>query len=75
MGTAPFAPSARAGDRVEFKEFAPDQADVYSNLKSGDAGTVILVDDRGAVHVKWDNGSTLGLMAGDRFRLISTNAD
>ena len=35
---------------------------------SGTGGTVIYVDDIGTVHVKWDNGSSLGLAYGeDRF--------
>lgn len=46
--------------------------DPYTTLRSGDEGTVTLVDDYGTVHVKWDNGSTLGLVeeAGDRFSVI-----
>lgn len=46
--------------------------DPYTNLRAGDEGTVELVDDFGTVHVKWDNGSGLGLVseAGDRFTVI-----
>lgn len=36
--------------------------DPYTNLRRGDEGTVVLVDDWGTVHVKWDNGSSLGLV-------------
>lgn len=36
--------------------------DPYTNLKSGDEGTVQFIDDLGTVHVLWDNGSTLGLI-------------
>lgn len=46
--------------------------DPYTTLRAGDEGTVTLVDDFGTVHVKWDNGSSLGLVseAGDRFAVI-----
>ena len=36
--------------------------DPYTNLKPGDQGTVIHVDDMATVHVAWDNGSTLGIV-------------
>lgn len=35
--------------------------DPYTELKPGDEGTVRRVDDIGTVHIKWDNGSSLGL--------------
>jgi hypothetical protein len=38
--------------------------DEYTNLKPGDLGTVVHEDDIGTVHVKWDNGSTLGMIPG-----------
>lgn len=45
--------------------------DPYTNLRRGDIGTVTLVDDYGTVHVKWDNGSTLGLITGeDEWRVL-----
>lgn len=45
--------------------------DPWSSLKSGDQGTVFFVDDVGTVHVKWDSGSSLGLVYGeDRFHKI-----
>lgn len=31
-------------------------------IKSGAIGIVKLVDDMGTIHVKWDNGRTLGLI-------------
>ena len=37
-------------------------SDPYTNLRQGDRGTVTLVDDIGTVHVKWDRGSTLGIV-------------
>ncbi len=39
--------------------------DPYSTLKAGDKGTVIMVDDIGTIHVKWDNGSCLGVVFGE----------
>jgi len=45
-------------------------ADQYSRLQPGDLGTVSMTDSLGTVHVKWDNGSNLGMIeeAGDRIR-------
>ena len=38
---------------------------------AGTAGEVIHVDDIGTIHVKWDNGSGLGLVYGeDGFHVI-----
>lgn len=31
----------------------------------GTKGTVMFVDDVGTIHVKWDNGSTLGVAYGE----------
>lgn len=46
--------------------------DPYSKLVSGDRGTVQSVDDAGTVHVKWDNGSGLGLAYGeDSYRKLT----
>lgn len=39
--------------------------DPYSTLKAGDKGTVIMVDGIGTIHVKWDNGSCLGVVFGE----------
>lgn len=46
--------------------------DAYTKLKPGLMGTVTVVDDVGTVHVKWDNGSTLGLCwdDGDRWEVV-----
>ncbi len=46
--------------------------DPYTNLPVGLLGTVISVDDVGTLHVKWDNGSNLGLCKsdGDRWEVI-----
>lgn len=45
--------------------------DPYAPIPSGTKGTVEFVDDMGTIHMKWDNGRTLGLVAGeDRFKVI-----
>lgn len=47
-------------------------SDPYTKLVFGDEGEVTTVDDLGTVHIKWDNGSTLGMITeeGDRFQII-----
>jgi len=46
-------------------------SDEYTNLKSGDAGTITHVDDAGTIFANWDNGSTLGLIPGiDYFNVL-----
>lgn len=46
-------------------------ADLYARNPSGLEGTVTLIDDVGTLHVRWDNGSTLGLVPGqDRWEEI-----
>lgn len=49
------------GDRVELVH----TSDPYTDLKRGAQGTVLLEDSMGTLHVKWDSGSTLGLIAGE----------
>lgn len=45
--------------------------DPYTELRSGDEGTVRLIDALGTVHVNWDRGSTLGLVPDeDRWTVI-----
>lgn len=46
--------------------------DPYTRLTYGVEGTVTNIDCMGTVFVKWDNGSTLGMVrdAGDRFLVI-----
>lgn len=46
--------------------------DPYTNLRKGSEGTVEFIDATGTVFVKWDEGSSLGLVreAGDRFTVI-----
>lgn len=49
-----------AGCRVELVRLD----DPYSKLTPGERGTVVDVDDTGTVFVKWDSGSTLGVIYG-----------
>jgi len=58
------------GERVRFLR----SSDPYTKLEYGDEGVVTSVDDFGTVHIKWDNGSTLGMIteAGDRFQIVRT---
>jgi hypothetical protein len=45
--------------------------DQFSRLKIGTEGTVRFVDGMGTVFVKWDDGSSLGMIPGsDSFSLI-----
>ena len=48
------------GTRVELIRMEDPQAPPV-----GTRGTVISVDDIGTIHVKWDNGSTLGVALGE----------
>ena len=51
------------GTRVELVEMD----DPYTRLRSGDQGTVRVVDDAGTIHVDWDSGSSLGIVYGKDF--------
>lgn len=53
----------KEGERVELVTIK----DLYTSLKVGDRGTVLCVDDAGTVHVKWDCGTTLGIVYGVDF--------
>jgi Domain of unknown function (DUF4314) len=39
--------------------------DPHTRLHPGAEGTITLVDDMGTVHVRWDDGHTLGLIPGE----------
>ena len=56
------------GKRVMFMR----SGDQYTRLKWGDEGLVTHIDGLGTVHIKWDNGSTLGMITeeGDRFQIV-----
>lgn len=49
------------GDRVRLIR----TSDPYTDLQPGAEGTVSMVDSLGTVHVRWDCGSSLGLIAED----------
>ena len=59
---------AKKGDRVRLIRCT----DEYTKLRPGTLGTVSFIDDLGAVHVRWDDGSYLGMVeeAGDRFEKV-----
>ena len=45
--------------------------DFYNDLATGEEGIITSVDDLGTLHIKWENGSTLGLVVGvDEFEVI-----
>ena len=48
------------GTRVELISMDDD----YSKLQPGDKGTVEIVDDIGTIFVRWDCGSSLGVVYG-----------
>ena len=53
------------GDRVRALGFCPTGAlDDNVTVPPGTEGTVSHVDDEQTIHVKWDNGRTLGLLSG-----------
>ena len=56
------------GKRVRFMR----SNDQYTKLVWGDEGVVSHIDALGTVHIKWDNGSTLGMITeeGDRFQVV-----
>lgn len=54
------------GTRLELIYMEDSQA-----VPSGTKGTVVCVDDMGTIHMKWDNGRTLGLIPeSDSFKRI-----
>lgn len=58
------------GDRIELVH----TSDQWTTLKSGDQGTVTMIDAMNTVHVRWDNGATLGMVPDeDRFKRIENN--
>lgn len=45
--------------------------DPYARIPEGTKGTVDAVDDIGTIHVRWDNGSRLGVVPGvDKLRKV-----
>lgn len=50
--------------------------DPYSPVPDGTTGTVTFVDDMGTLHMKWDNGRSLGICpAVDSFMVIRKEAE
>ena len=46
--------------------------DPFAPVPSGTRGTVVHVDDIGTIHMRWDNGRSLGLVPGeDSFRKLT----
>ena len=54
------------GTRVELVSMN----DPFSELKPGDRGSVIKVDDIGTCHIAWDCGSYLGAVIEDKIRKV-----
>ena len=56
----------KKGDRVELIRMDDNQAPPV-----GTRGTVYLIDSIGTIHVRWDNGSGLGLIPNvDEYKII-----
>jgi hypothetical protein len=51
------------GDRVELVGVSHD--DVRFGLRTGDRGTVEFTDSLGTIHVQWDNGKRIGIIASE----------
>ena len=50
--------------------------DPYSPVPDGMTGTVTYIDDIGTLHMKWDNGRTLGICPdADSFTVIGKEGD
>ncbi|MCP2323621.1 hypothetical protein HDA40_002128 [Hamadaea flava] len=62
----------RRGMRVRLIRFATtgDGLDDNHLVPNGTCGTITFIDDLGTLHMRWDNGSTLGLAIGDEFELL-----
>lgn len=63
------AKGPEVGTRVELVSLG--QPDQWTRLVPGDQGNVVYVDDADTVHVRWDSGSSLGLIRGvDQFKVV-----
>ncbi len=51
----------KRGDRIELRH----TSDLYTDLEAGAKGTVTGIDALGTIQVKWDSGSTLGMVPGE----------
>lgn len=46
-------------------------SDQYTELRPGDVGTVMFIDDINNIHIDWDNGSRLSLIPNiDKFEIF-----
>jgi hypothetical protein len=62
---------ARQGDRVAAVHFHPSiRVDDDLTVPPGTEGTVSFVDDLGTIFVDWDNGSTVGVLVCDSYRVV-----
>lgn len=53
-------------------ELTADMDDPYAPIGKGVQGEVVGVDDAGTLHMKWQNGRSLGVVVGeDSFKVIS----
>jgi hypothetical protein len=60
------------GEKPGYRVQITEVDDPYTDLKPGQKGTVSFIDDFGTVHVKWDDGTTLGLLSEcDKWIVIS----
>lgn len=63
---------AQVGDRVKLL----NMNDPYTRLRPGVLGTVAHVDTLGTVHVRWDDGRSLGLIPGvDQFTIVGRESN
>lgn len=50
--------------------------DPYHPIEKGMTGTVTDIDDMGTIHMKWDNGSGLGICPDtDRFHVVGKEGE
>jgi hypothetical protein len=61
------------GDRVELA--APSHDDLTFGLTAGDRGTVDFTDSQGTIHVRWDSGKRIGIIAAERDLIRAAPAD
>ena len=61
------------GDRVELTAASND--DVTFGLTAGDRGTVDFTDSLGTIHVRWDSGKRIGIIAAERELIRAVPAD
>jgi hypothetical protein len=60
------------GTRLRLVRFAPSEwVDDNQHVPAGTLGEVTLVDSMGMIHVRWDNGSSLGLTERDGFEAVT----